>query len=223
MIEWDGSLTRTIDYEFMRSFLLDLAAVVMEQSDALNKMDAECGDGDFGVAMQIGFRNVQRAILESKNNDIGSLLKTTGQQILSSVGGASGPLFGMLFIEAGKAVAGKQEIGVADLAGMFEDSLEKIRLRGEAKVGDKTLVDALEPAVSALGHAADNGAYLAQASKMGAEAAKIGAESTKNLIAKHGKARYLGEQTLGHEDPGAHVVRLVFETLSKHCSADVVT
>jgi len=203
-----------IDYEFMRSFLLDLAAVVMEQSDALNKMDAECGDGDFGVGMHIGFKNVQHAVLESKNDDIGCLLKTAGQQILSCVGGASGPLFGTFFIEAGKAVTGNQEIDVADLAGMFENSLQKIRLRGEAKVGDKTLVDALEPAVRALRRAADSGVDLAQASEMAAEAAKTGAESTKNLIAKHGKARYLGEQTLGHEDPGAHVVRLVFETLS---------
>jgi len=206
-----------LDYEFTRSFLLDLAVVVMDHVDSLNRMDAECGDGDFGVGMQVGFTSVQRAVLESKNNDIGSLLKTAGQQILSSVGGASGPLFGTFFIEAGKGATGKSEIDVADLAGMFRNSLERIRQRGGAEVGDKTLVDALEPAVRALRRAADSRVDLLQALEMAAEAAKTGAGSTKNLIAAHGKARYLGEQTLGHEDPGARVVRLIFETLLNHC------
>jgi len=205
-----------IDNEFMRSFLLGLAEVVMQDSDSLSRMDADCGDGDFGVGMQLGFKNARRALLESKNDDIGSLLKTAGQQILSSVGGASGPLFGTLFIEAGKAVAGKQEIDVMDLARMFDNSLEKIRLRGGASVGDKTLVDALAPAAMSLRRSAENGVDVSQALEMAAEAARIGADSTRNLIAKHGKARYLGEQTLGCEDPGAEVVRLIFETLSNH-------
>ena len=209
-------MTETIDYGFMRSFLLGLAEVVMQHGDSLGRMDAECGDGDFGVGMQLGFKNVRRALLELKNHDIGSLLKTAGQQILSSVGGASGPLFGTLFIEAGKAVAGKREIDVLDLARMFDNSLEKIRLRGGASVGDKTLVDALAPAAMSLRRSAENSVDISQALEMAAEAAKIGAHSTKNMIAKHGKARYLGEQALGCEDPGAEVVRLIFETLSSH-------
>ena len=188
----------------------------MQHSDSLSRMDAECGDGDFGVGMQLGFKNARRALLESKNDDIGCLLRTVGQQILSSVGGASGPLFGTLFIEAGKAVAGKREIDVMDLARMFDNSLEKISLRGGASVGDKTLVDALAPAVTSLRRSAENDVDVSQALEMAAEAAKAGADSTKNLIAKHGKARYLGEQTLGCEDPGAEVVRLVFENLSSH-------
>jgi len=198
----------------MRSFLLGLADVVMQHSDSLSRMDAECGDGDFGVGMQLGFKNARRALLESKNDDIGSLLKTAGQEILSSVGGASGPLFGTLFIEAGKAVADKREIDVKDLTRMFDNSLDKIRLRGGASVGDKTLVDALAPAATSLRRSAENGVDVSEALEMAAEAAKMGADSTKNMIAKHGKARYLGEQALGCEDPGAEVVRLIFETLS---------
>jgi len=186
----------------------------MQHSDSLSRMDAECGDGDFGVGMQLGFKNARRALLESKNDDIGSLLKTAGQEILSSVGGASGPLFGTLFIEAGKAVADKREIDVKDLTRMFDNSLDKIRLRGGASVGDKTLVDALAPAATSLRRSAENGVDVSEALEMAAEAAKMGADSTKNMIAKHGKARYLGEQALGCEDPGAEVVRLIFETLS---------
>jgi dihydroxyacetone kinase-like protein len=200
----------------MRGFLLRLTDIVTQHSDSLNRMDAECGDGDFGVGMQLGFKNVRRALLESKNDDIASLLKAAGQQILSSAGGASGPLFGTLFIEAGKAVEGKQEIDVLDLARMFENSLERIRLRGGASVGDKTLVDALAPAATSLRRSAENGVDLSHALETAAEAAETGATSTKNLIAKHGKARYLGEQALGCEDPGAEVVRLIFETLSNH-------
>jgi len=197
----------------MKRYLLDLAATVMQQKDDLNRLDAECGDGDFGVGMYLGFQNVRHAILESRDDDVGTLLNEAGRAILSSSGGASGPLYGTLLVEAGKAVAGKNEIDVSDLARMFENALEKIRQLGGAKVGDKTLVDALEPAAASLRASAETKIDMSRALEIAAEAARTGSESTKNLIAKHGKARYLGEQTLGHMDPGAYVVTLLFRIL----------
>jgi len=124
-----------------------------------------------------------------------------------------------LFIEAGKVANGKSEIDLKDLSDMFGVSLEKIRQRGGARLGDKNLIDALEPAVESLTDAVQRNLDLTEALRMAADAAKTGAESTRNLVAKQGKARYLGEQTLGHVDPGADVIRLIFEMLLATCQS----
>ena len=203
-----------IRYAVARDFLLNLANAVMLGKGRLDEFDAACGDGDFGVGMYVGFENAKKAVEQVGNGDVGHLLNAAGQAILSSVGGASGALFGTLFMEAGKVASGKGEIDLEDLSKMFGVSLDKIRQRGGAKLGDKTLVDALEPAVESLRNAARRNLDLEKALRMTADAARRGAESTKGLIAKQGKARYLGEQTLGHVDPGAEVIKLIFETLS---------
>ena len=207
------TLTATLDYVFLKGFILDLAATIMQQKDDLNGLDAECGDGDFGVGMYVAFQRVQQAALTSIGKDVGALLKDVGQAILSSAGGASGPLFGTLFIEAGRAAEGRSEIDLAGLESLFRQALQEIRERGGARVGDKTLVDALEPATLSLGESTRAGIDLPRALEKAAEAARLGSESTRRLIARHGKARYLGEQTLGHEDPGAHVIAVLFQTL----------
>jgi dihydroxyacetone kinase-like protein len=151
---------------------------------------------------------------EQSGNDVGVLLASMGTWILSSAGGASGPTLATFFMEAGNLVKGRREVDLQDLASMFEKSVEKIRLLGGAKLGDKTLVDALEPAVNALKAAADTNVSLQPALDQAADAAKTGCESTKGLIAKHGKARYLGEQTLGFVDPGAYLIGLTFAALA---------
>jgi len=208
-----------IRYAVARDFLLRLANSVMLEKDRLDELDAACGDGDFGVGMYVGFENAKKAVEQVVNGDIGQLLNAAGQAILSSVGGASGALFGTLFMEVGKGASGKAEIDLEDLSKMFGASLEKIRQRGRAKLGDKTLVDALEPAVESLRDAAKRNSDLEEALRMAADAARRGAESTKSLIAKQGKARYLGEQTLGHVDPGAEVIKLIFETFLATCQS----
>lgn len=206
-------MQQTLDYNFIKNFLLNLANAVTQKKDYLGKLDAACGDGDFGVGMYLGFKNVQKTVERQRNGDIGTILNEAGYAILSSVGGASGPLFGTFFIEAGKTAKGKKEIDLKDLTTMFEMSLEKISLRSGAKVGEKTLVDALDPAIESLREASQRKLDILSALRIAAEAAKRGSESTKDLVAKQGKARYLGEQTLGHVDPGAEVMRLFFETL----------
>jgi dihydroxyacetone kinase-like protein len=206
-------LRKTLDYNSLRSFLLNFSNAIMEKKDYLTELDAACGDGDFGVNMYLGFKRVYESIEKLNGNDVGNLFEIVGKTILSSVGGASGPVFGILFIEAGKAVKGKNEVTLDELATMFKNALEKIRLRGGAKVGDKTLIDALEPAVNALITASHKKEDIYTALKIAAESARVGSESTKNLVAKQGKARYLGEQSIGHLDPGAEVIRILFEEL----------
>jgi len=206
-------LEEMFDYALMKRFLLALAAKIMNEKDHLNKLDAACGDGDFGVGMYLGFKSAQKAVEEHTTGDIGTLLSNTGSAVLSSVGGASGPVFGTFFAEMGEKAKGKSEIQLGDLATMLEGSLEGICLRGRAKVGDKTLVDALEPAVKSLRESVSHKTELLPALQGTVEASKRGCESTADLVAKHGKARYLGEQAVGHIDPGAYLVQIIFETL----------
>jgi len=197
----------------MKDLLLNVAEEIMRQKDYLTKLDAACGDGDFGVGMYIGFKNAKTSIKHYEEGNIGSLLEKVGYAILSSVGGASGPLFGTIFVEVGKVAKGKSEINLQHLATMFDMALQKVYQLGGTKVGDKTLVDALEPAVNVLKKASNEGLNLMEALKKATEAAEKGAEATKNLVARQGKARYLGEETLGHPDPGAVAIYLIFKAM----------
>ena len=202
-----------LGYDDVRGFLLEFSNRILQAKSTLDALDAECGDGDFGSTMCVAFSNVRTVLQKDQGNDIGVLMKDVGNAILSA-GGASGSMFGTLFIEAGKAASGKKSLELTDLAMMFDQSLQQIHARGEAIVGDKTLVDALEPAVSYLRGAAASTTPLPLALENAAQAAISGCESTKQLTAKHGKARYLGDQTLGFVDPGAQAIALLFSTLA---------
>jgi dihydroxyacetone kinase phosphoprotein-dependent L subunit len=205
---------QTLTYDNVKKFLTELSERVVQSKKELNSLDAACGDGDFGSTMAAAFEEARKAIEKTSGNDVGSLLMLTGTSILSSAGGASGPTFSALFTEAGKFAKGKSELGLLDVASMLDKSVQKIQMLGGAKVGDKTLLDALEPAVNALRASADANDSLLDALTQAADAARIGCESTKDLVAKHGRARYLGEQTLGSVDPGAYLVYLMFATLA---------
>jgi len=204
-----------LTYAQILTFISNVSDRLIQAKDQLNRMDAECGDGDFGTSMYVAFDNVRKAMeKQQKQGDVGTLLVLAGNSILSSTGGASGALFGTFFIEAGKYAKGKTEANLTDLATMFDLSLARIQTRGGAKVGDKTLVDSLEPAVRALQEAAATGTDLNIALERSATAAENGSQSTKSMVAKQGKSRYLGEQTLGYVDPGAFVIALVFRILA---------
>jgi dihydroxyacetone kinase-like protein len=199
----------------VKQILLDIITRVVQARDELNNMDSACGDGDFGTSMSISFSNARKQLDELPTNDVGTILLAAGQAVLSSAGGAAGPIFGSFFIEAGKVAKGRDELDTADLARMFDASLNKIKIQGGAKIGDKTVVDALEPAVIALKNDVAKNTDLTQGLREAASAARSGCESTKRIVARHGKARYLGEQTLGYADPGAHVIAIIFETFAK--------
>jgi dihydroxyacetone kinase-like protein len=217
---------RVVDYlrtDQVRQILLDLMLHLMQGKDELNNMDSACGDGDFGTTVWVSFSSAREQVSKSLSRDIGSLLVTAGQAILSSGGGAAGPVFGSFFIEAGKVAGEKHEVAIADLARMFDASLIRIKGQGGARVGDKTVIDALEPAVDALKASASKGVSLPVGLDNAANSARAGCESTKRIVARQGKARYLGEQTLGYVDPGAHVIAIIFEFLAEKTASKLRT
>ena len=209
------ALAKTLTYSNIKDFLLNLANHVLQSKDELNRMDAACGDGDFGTSMYVAFSNVVKTIQSAQGEEIATLLSEVGNAILASAGGAAGPIFGTLFVEAGKSTKSKTELGVVELATMFESSLRRVEARGGALVGDKTLLDVLDPAVESLKKAAAENATLTSALADAAKAAEAGYAVSMRLVARQGKAKYLGAQTVGHPDPGAYVTMLMFETLSR--------
>jgi len=180
-----------------------VAEMIAENSSYLTELDSAIGDADHGANMDRGFKAVFNKIPEFEDKDIGTIFKTVGMTLLSTVGGAGGPLYGTYFLQAGLKTAGKMELTLADWAEALEASLAGIIMRGKAEIGDKTMVDALTPAVSALKQALQDNQPINVALELSANAAKNGMEGTIPLVARKGRASYLGERSAGHQDPGA--------------------
>jgi dihydroxyacetone kinase-like protein len=180
-----------------------IAAMIAENSSYLTQLDSDIGDADHGANMDRGFKAVINKMPEINDKDIGTIFKTVGMTLLSTVGGAGGPLYGTWFLQAGMKTAGKMELGLADWAEALEASMKGIIMRGKAEPGDKTMVDALLPAVNALQQALQQNQPMHVALELSADAAKKGMESTIPLVARKGRASYLGERSAGHQDPGA--------------------
>ena len=168
----------------------------------LTKLDSEIGDGDHGTNMHRGFQAALERLDGAEPSTPADALKAVSMALISKVGGAAGPLYGTAFLRASTALQGKDEVSAEDAAAALEAALGGIKQRGKAEVGDKTIVDALEPAAEAAKEAAANGGAAAVL-KAAAEAAKEGAESTVPLTARKGRASYLGQRAAGHQDPGA--------------------
>ena len=202
-----------LSYLQIKDFLLNFTRRVLQSRDELNRMDAACGDGDLGTTLYVAFNKVLTVLESSRSGDIGTLLSEVGDAILSSAGGAAGPIFGTLFAEAGRTTKSRTELSVSELAAMFEASLRKVEALGGAHVGDKTLIDVLDPAVASLKISDAKKRNLPLALENAANTAETGYELTKSVAAKQGRAKYLGEQTLGKPDPGAYVTMLIFDSL----------
>jgi phosphoenolpyruvate---glycerone phosphotransferase subunit DhaL len=184
--------------------IFDTMADTMErEKDYLSDLDGAIGDGDHGVNMAKCFREVKKRLPESKDKDVGTILKNVGMVILNSVGGAMGALYGTFFLKASKEAAGKTEVNFEDLIRMFEAGEKGLQEIGKAQPGDKTLLDTIDPAIKALKEAQAQGKPLGDALADLSEGAKRGAESTKGMISKIGRSSRLGERTLGHQDAGA--------------------
>ena len=179
------------------------AAAIAADKDYLTQLDADIGDGDHGANMDRGFQAVLTKLSGVADKDIGTVLKTVGMTLVSTVGGAGGPLYGTLFIQMGTATAGKLELTLADWAAALEAGVNGVVMRGKANPGDKTMVDALTPALATLKQAASNGQPLADGLRQSAQAAEQGMKDTIPLVARKGRASYLGERSAGHQDPGA--------------------
>lgn len=186
-----------------------IAENVAQNRDRLNRLDSALGDGDHGTGMNTAFTAAAAAIHELTEPQPADILKTVALTLMNEVGGASGALFGTLFLKAALTVTGKSELTKADFDAMLAAGLQGVKDRGKADVGDKTMIDALAPAVDAYRQADDWAAAHAAA----AVAARHGAESTVALIAKHGRARYTAERSVGHQDAGATTIQLIFEAM----------
>jgi len=191
--------------------LTEINKKIAENREYLTQLDSAIGDADHGINMSKGFKAVVDRISQMKDKDCGSILKTTGMTLVSTVGGASGPLYGTAFMKAGQVVGSKTELNFDDFISLLEAALEGIKLRGKAQKGEKTIVDSLEPAVEAIKEHKKQGEAIAL--KRAVEAAKEGMEYTKKIIARKGRASYLGERSLGHQDPGATSCYLMLKTV----------
>jgi len=193
---------------------LKLAAHVMQDNkEWLTQLDAAIGDGEHGINMARGFQKVSSHLPSLADKDIGSILKSTGAILLSAIGGAGGVIFATFFIEAGKVTSGRQELGPADIATFLKAGLSGVIKRGGAQVGDKTMVDALAPAVTAFDRSLEEGADTTEALGQAVAAAQNGMTETTHLVAKKGRASYLGERSIGHQDPGATSLYLILRAL----------
>jgi dihydroxyacetone kinase-like protein len=198
------------------AWMSEIAESVSAERDYLTQLDAAIGDGDHGTNMDRGFGAVQKALAE-QDTDVppGRLLIAAGKTLVSTVGGASGPLWGAAFRRAGRALGDAHEWDAQQLLDALAAARDGVVELGAAAPGDKTMVDALTPAIDALGAALEGGAALADAVSAAAEAAEAGARATVPLQARKGRASYLGERSIGHQDPGATSVALVMRALER--------
>ncbi|HOQ68149.1 MAG TPA: dihydroxyacetone kinase subunit DhaL [Candidatus Atribacteria bacterium] len=171
----------------------------------LNDLDSPIGDSDHGESVCSAFRKVKEVVdkFPEEKRDIGELLQTVGKSIVLSGGAAMGPLYGTAFMDAGKAVAGKEELSPSDLVKMWEAFAGGIKRRGQVELGDKTMYDAIYPSFLALQKAYEEGKSLKEMLEEAIEGARRGMESTKDLVSKRGRSSRLGERSRGHIDPGA--------------------
>ena len=185
---------------------------IIANKDFLTELDREIGDSDHGINMARGFTAVLEKV-DHDASDIGAVLKKAGMTLLSTVGGASGPLYGTAYMEAGKVLAGKSELSPEEMKAVFEAAIAGIQKRGKAVRGEKTMLDAVIPASEAYSAKISEGADVVSALDSACEAARNGVEYTKTIIATKGRASYLGERSIGHQDPGATSATLMLEAV----------
>jgi dihydroxyacetone kinase-like protein len=198
--------------------LTQVAVRVEEDKDRLNQLDGTIGDGDHGVTMYIGFRAVRHS-LDKLEGDLtmDRIFETAGHAFLSAAGGAVGPLIGTMFCDTGKAFKGRVTFGAEETIWMLE-TMEKALVRiGKANLGDKTMLDAVHPAVQAA--RAAEGENMVDILRIAADAAASGARSTSNMVARLGRSSRLGERTRGHEDAGANSIALILRVMEEEIAA----
>lgn len=206
----------SVAYDDVLRWIRKFAAEVEANKEYLTQLDAAVGDADHGINMQRGMSAVIAKVdTQAGEQDVGALLKTVGMTLVSTVGGAGGPLYGTLFLQMGTATAGKSELTPDDWAGALEAGIAGVQARGKAEPGDKTMIDALLPGRDALTAALGGGATFADALRQSAAAAEQGVQDTIPLVARKGRASYLGERSAGHQDPGATSSHLLLEAAAE--------
>ena len=195
--------------------LHNMAQKLEEQKLFLTELDNVIGDGDHGINLARGFAAVEAKLPSVEEKDIGTILKSVGMTLVSTVGGASGPLYGTAFMNAGKALAGKEELTADDFREILDQFIAGVQLRGKAAAGEKTMLDAMIPARDAYVQAAASGADIRTAAGKALEAAGNGVEYTKTIKATKGRASYVGDRSIGHQDPGATSFFMMLECVAE--------
>lgn len=186
-----------------------MAEVIGQNKDFLTELDMPIGDSDHGINLARGFQAVAGKLPTLADKDAGTILKNVGMTLVSTVGGASSPLYGTAFMKAGAKMAGKMELNMEDLILMLHEAVEGVKMRGKSTTGEQTMLDAMVPALEALKESGSLAAALV--------AAEEGVERTKGMVATKGRASYLGERSLGHQDPGATSFTLLLGVIAKYC------
>ncbi|MBQ7199515.1 MAG: dihydroxyacetone kinase subunit L [Selenomonadaceae bacterium] len=196
-----------------------VAKKIDAEKDFLTQLDNEIGDGDHGINLSRGFKSIEEKLSTFADKDIASILKGVGTQLVSTVGGASGPLYGTAFMKAGNVCKGKFTLTDEEFVQAFNAAVEGVKLRGKSVEGEKTMLDALCPAYKALKGGIDGGKNLIFALEDSVNAAINGVEYTKTIIATKGRAAYLNERSIGHQDPGAtsslYILQTALDVLKK--------
>lgn len=195
------------------AWLEKTAEVIQANKEYLTQLDSPIGDADHGINMSRGFTKVVEKLPSVVDTDIGTILKTIGMTLMSSVGGASGPLYGTFYMRAGTSAAAKQELSGDDLFNALQSGVDGVVQRGRPQLQDKTMYDAWVPAMQALRAGIDNGKTVVEAVGDAVAAAEQGRNDTIPLQARKGRASYLGERSIGHQDPGATSTHLILKAL----------
>jgi len=212
-------MTDTISTIQMKTVLEDLCDTIEKEKEYLSELDGAIGDGDHGVNMAKCFREVKKKLAEIPADDMGSLFKSVGMVVLNSVGGAMGALYGTFFLRMSQESVDKQELNLNDMVRSLQAAEKGILDIGQAKPGDKTLLDTLSPAVRSLEKSEKGGKLLPEALAAFEQAAQEGMESTTDMLAKTGRASRLGERTIGHQDAGATSCYFILRSLASSFKA----
>ena len=204
------------DTKKVLEILRAMGRTIADEKDYLTRLDQPIGDSDHGINLDRGFRAVELILPGMEGKDVGSILKDVGMTLVSTVGGASGPLYGSAFMKAGAAAAGKTEVDAEGFLAMLDAAVEAVKKRGRAQVEEATMLDAMCPSLEAMKEARARGEGTGPMLEAGVKAAWAGAEHTKDLVATKGRASYVGERGLGHQDPGATSYAYLLETIA-HC------
>ena len=207
-----GSTTNmAVNRQDVLRWLDALQKVFAENRQQLTDLDSAVGDGDFGISLDRGFTAVQAELSAHPPADLRSVFQNVATTLIRTMGGTSGPLLGTFFLRAAATCADKSELAPADVVALFQAGVEGIQQRGKAALGDKTMMDAWLPALDAMRGALDGGSGVTEIMEQGTAAAEAGMRATITMQARKGRGSYLGERSVGHQDPGATATYMLFK------------
>lgn len=205
-----------IDNNKLIKIITKIGEKITQEKEFLTELDNIIGDGDHGINMARGFSEVEKKLPELNDKDIGTILKTIGMTLVSTVGGASGPLYGTAFMKSGNYMMNKTNLDLNDFIEILKISIEGIKMRGKSTAGEKTMLDSMIPALEAIERESKNNKNIKDIFDLGIKAAENGIEYTKTIKATKGRASYLGERSIGHQDPGATSFTLMLKVIAEN-------